>query len=380
MREFGIEVGGDAAFDEALGDGLVVEADEFGVVVFAEDDADIDLAFLGGDEFLLDDPGGEVGVLEVDAFAALADCGDEGVLDFGDMRAGFKNADSNLVVSEFFAEFLRDKEGDGPVASSALVTPGAVKVVLQGGDDGPLDTGHEVVPIVAVFVGDVHAAEESGLSIDDDDLGVVGGEEGVAGFADADFALVGFEVVDDGVSSAEGALGGFFLIPPGSEGAEFVHEDAAVDLGGDFFEKVRVAGGDLVVAENIDAGLDGFGGVANGVVQGREEGFSVDEVIDIAGNGGGEIEAVEGGFDGFRGGIASGGNVIGEGAGEEEGPVVREGETFLNGREGIADGGDDASLKDDMIDDIDGEAAWEFLFGLIEQEGTLIGTARAENE
>lgn len=256
MRELGIEVGGDAAFDESLGDGLVVETDEFGVVVFAEDDADIDLAFLGGDEFLLDDAGGEVGILEVDAFAALADGGDEGVLDFGDMRAGFENADSDLLVAEFLAEFLRDKERDGPVASSALVAPGAVEVVLQGGDDGALDAGHEVVPIVAVFVGDVHTPEESGLSIDDDDLGVVGGEEGVAGFTDADFALVGFEVVDDGVSFAEGALGGVFFVPPGSEGAEFVHEDTAVDLGGDFFEKVRVAGGDFVVAENVEAGFD----------------------------------------------------------------------------------------------------------------------------
>ena len=359
---------------------MVVEADEFGVVVFAEDYADIDLAFLGGDEFLLDDTGGKIGVLEVDAFAALADGGDEGVLDFGDMRAGFENADSNLVVSEFFAEFLRDKEGDGPVASSALVTPGAVKVVLQGGDDGPLDTGHEVVPIVAVFVGDVHAAEESGLSIDDDDLGVVGGEEGVAGLADADFALVGFEIVDDGISTAKGALAGVLFFPPGSERAEFVHEDAAVDGGGDFFEKVRVAGGDLVVAEDVDAGFDGLGGFANGVVEGREEGFAIDEEVDFTGNGLGDIEAIEGGFDGFGGGLTSGGNVVGEGAGEEEGAVVGEGETFLEGGEGIADGGDDTALEDDVIDDIDGEASGEFLLGLVEEEGIFIGTAGAENE
>lgn len=115
-------------------------------------------------------------------------------------------------------------------------------------------------------------------------------------------------------------------------------------------------------------------------MEGGEEGFAVDEEVDLTGNGGGEIEAVEGGFDGFRGGLASGGNGIGEGAGEEEGPVVGEGEPFLESGEGVANGGDDTALEDDMIDDIDGEASGEFLLGLIEQEGAFIGTAGAENE
>ena len=104
----------------------------------------------------------EVGVLEVDVALRFANgplhCGAERLP--GGLGGQQTHADP-MVRGEGWRDLLRaaSQLGDvGEVAQPALVCPVMPEFIFEGGDHRSLQLDHQVVPLVAVFAAQVHAA------------------------------------------------------------------------------------------------------------------------------------------------------------------------------------------------------------------------------
>ena len=177
----GIAIDAHAVPQEEVGCQQVGAAHQAGVVAGRQNDAHIDAAPARGNQLVNDLVVGNVGLLDVDVRARAADGGELGAQDLRVAGTGVQRADLRFAGSARVARLVRPAgvECEGQVAARSGMGPASVEVLLQAPDKRTADFEHQVMPLVAVFAADVHAADIGLGVIDDYQLGVARGQPGV---------------------------------------------------------------------------------------------------------------------------------------------------------------------------------------------------------
>ena len=175
----------------------IAAGDDAAVGPVGEDDADVDAPAARLHQFEQDRVAGEVGILQVNVLAGLAGCRDLGAQDL--RVAGARAQQSYRVIGGAGRYRLQAFPVDEllQVAQHPGCGPCLQEMIADIGDDRALDFNHQVVPVIAVFTPDVHAAEEGCPCIDQDGLGVIAGKPDVCHCAHLHGGVL-FEVTGDG--------------------------------------------------------------------------------------------------------------------------------------------------------------------------------------
>ncbi len=226
------------------------------VIAFGrQDDPDVNAAAARPGQFEQDQVVGKIGIFNHDIALRAADRLELRAIDLRIMGCRVQHPKRVAIIVGMLVFAVQHLEKACEIAEHARLGPGLVGVVLQVIDDRSADFHHQVVPVVAVFAADVHAADERQFLVDDRRLGVVAGRPGNG--ATAEFNLGILLQVLPHVQRTDVAFRQRLGIRLGSDHvAECIDQDADVDVFRLCFQRVGDVYRVVIVIEYVGADVD----------------------------------------------------------------------------------------------------------------------------